>query len=122
MQPQRLLVLPLALLVLVRVLPLAALPPLALPLAELPLVLVPPLLVPPLLVPLLPVPLLLVCLPQSSLVVWLPPLARVWPLRLQLARSGIPARRSCLIVLNEKAPAFVPGLFRLYPLQVLLTS
>ena len=116
-QPQRLLVLPLALLVLVRVLPLAALPPLALPLAELPLVLVPPLLV-----PLLPVPLLLVCLPQSSLVVWLPPLARVWPLRLQLARSGIPARRSCLIVLNEKAPAFVPGLFCWYPLQVLLTS
>ena len=117
MQPQRLLVLPLRVLVLVRVLPLAELPPLALPLAELPLVLVPPLLV-----PLLPVPLQLVCLPQSSLVVWLPPLARVWPLRLQLARSGIPARRSCLIVLNEKAPAFVPGLFRWYPLQVLLTS
>ena len=114
-QPHRLLVLPLALLVLVRVLPLAELPPL--PLAELPLVLVPPLLV-----PLLPVPLQLVCLPQSSLVVWLPPLARVWPLRLQLARSGIPARRSCLIVLNEKAPAFVPGLFCWYPLQVLLTS
>jgi hypothetical protein len=102
----------------VRVLPLAELPPLALPLAELPLVLVPPLLV-----PLLLVPLLLVFLPQSSLVVWLPPPARVWPVRLQLALSvGIPARRSCLFVLNEKAPAFVPGLFRWYPLQVLLTS